>query len=56
MGAWCSRKSEEGVGFPGTGVRYGFEPPGGSLKSGALQEQHMLSTRDPSLQPPVTVS
>lgn len=57
MGAWSSCRSEEGLGFPGTGVHYGFEPPGvGSLKSGALQEQHMLSTRDPSLQPPVTGS
>lgn len=32
MGAWSSCRSEEGVGFPGTGVHYGFEPPGGVFK------------------------
>lgn len=47
------KKSGEGVRFPGTGVTDDCEPLGGfwDLNLGPLQEQNVLLTNEPSLQP-----
>ena len=51
--AWCLRRSEDGIRSPGTGVKSGCESPCGCwvLKLGPLQEQHVLLSTEPSLQP-----
>jgi len=55
--AWCLRRSEEGIRSPGTGDKEGCEPPCGfwELNLGPLQEQQVLLTTEPSLQPPIFV-
>jgi hypothetical protein len=53
-GLW---RPEEGIRSPGPGVRDGCEPPYGCKESnpGPLQEQPVLLTSEPSLQPCVRV-
>lgn len=52
MCAWCFQRSEECMGFPGTGVRGGDELPGQcwELKPGPLEEHSVLLTTEQSLQ------
>ena len=52
MHAWCLRKPEKGIGFPGTGVTDGREPPCGcwGLNLGPLEEQPVLLIAEPPLQ------
>lgn len=49
----CSKRPEEGVLSPGTGVRDWCKPPRGCWESDsdAPEEQSVLSTSEPSLQP-----
>lgn len=52
-------RPEEGIGLAGTGVRDGCELPwvwrGGGIKPGSLQDQTMLLTSEPSVQPLCTI-
>lgn len=49
--AWCQQRPEEGVGFLGTRVTDGCEPPGGfwELDSRPLQEQQGFLSAELSL-------
>lgn len=51
--AWSSLRTEKGVRAPGTGVTHDCEPPCGCWDSnpGPLEEQLVLLTTEPSLQP-----
>lgn len=53
MGLQCPVWPEEGNGFPGTGVKDGYELLCGSweAKPGPLEEQSMFSAAKPSLHP-----
>lgn len=54
--AWYPRGSENSVGFPGTRVTDGGEPPRESWEvNGVLWEQLLLGTAAPSLQPLISV-
>ena len=50
---WCLCRSEEGIGFPGTGVADGCEPLCGCWESnlGPLEEQQVLLTTELSPSP-----
>lgn len=52
MSMWCAQKSE-GITVLGTVITDGFELPCGcwELKPGPLEEQPLLLTTEPSLQP-----
>lgn len=50
MCAWCSGRSEEGIGSPGTGVPDSCEPPRGCWAF-PLEEQSMFFTALPSSSP-----
>lgn len=55
MCVWCSQRSKEGMGFPGTRVTNGYEMPCGSWElSPPLQYQHAFLTTEPALQPPTS--
>ena len=44
-------RPEESTGSPGAGVKGSYELGAGNLSSGPLQEQQVLLTTEPSLQP-----
>lgn len=54
----CPQRPEQGIGSPDTGVTDTCELPHGCWESnlGSPQEQHMLSTTSPHLQPPDIIS
>ena len=51
--AWCPQSSEEGTGFPGTGIINGCEPLCGywELNKALCEEQQVLLTPELSIQP-----
>jgi hypothetical protein len=51
--SWCLQRPEEDAGSSGTGVMNGCDPPCGCQEwnSGPLEEQPVLLTSEPSLQP-----
>ena len=57
MHIWCLRRSQEGVGSPGTGVTDDYEPPCGywEPKLGSLHEQQvLLTTNQETISPALT--